>query len=189
MANYFQIGHSAPNFVAIGVYQQKLGKIRLSDYRGKKYVILIFYPANFTGVSRTELTAFSDRIEEFQKLSTQILAISIDSPFSHLCWLLLSRKNGGLGNLNYPIVSDLTQTIGKEYKLLNDDGITIPGLFIIDKEGVIQYYTANNLLCGRSVNEILRILKSVQYVKENPRQACPVDWHDGQDTLYIYSLK
>jgi peroxiredoxin (alkyl hydroperoxide reductase subunit C) len=189
MGNCVQISHSAPNFVAIGVYKQKLGKIRLSDYRGKKYVILIFYPANFTAVSPTELLAFSDRIQEFQKLSTQILAISVDSPFSHLRSLLLTRKNGGLENLKYPLLSDLTQTIVKDYKLLSDDGIALPGLFIIDKEGVIQYYTVNNLLCGRSVNEILRILKSVQYVKENPGQACPVDWHDGQNTLYSHPLK
>jgi peroxiredoxin 2/4 len=189
MGNCVQISHSAPNFVAIGVYKQKLGKIRLSDYRGKKYVILIFYPANFTAVSPTELLAFSDRIQEFQKLSTQILAISVDSPFSHLRSLVLTRKNGGLENLKYPLLSDLTQTIVKNYKLLSVDGIALPGLFIIDKEGVIQYYTVNNLLCGRSVNEILRILKSVQYVKENPGQACPVDWHDGQNTLYSHPLK
>jgi peroxiredoxin (alkyl hydroperoxide reductase subunit C) len=189
MGNCVQISHSAPNFVAIGVYKQKLGKIRLSDYRGKKYVILIFYPANFTAVTPTELLAFSDRIQEFQKLSTQILAISVDSPFSHLRSLLLTRKNGGLENLKYPLLSDLTQTIVKDYKLLSDDGIALPGLFIIDKEGVIQYYTVNNLLCGRSVNEILRILKSVQYVKENPGQACTVDWHDGQNTLYSHPLK
>jgi peroxiredoxin 2/4 len=189
MGNWFQMGHSAPNFVAIGVYKQKLGKIRLSDYRGKKYVILIFYPANFTAVSPTELLAFSDRSQEFQKLSAQILAISVDSPFSHLRSLLLTRKNGGLENLKYPLLSDLTQTITKQYKLLSDDGIALPGLFIIDKEGTIQYYTVNNLLCGRSVNEILRILKSVQYVKENPGQACPVDWHDGQETLYSHPLK
>jgi len=189
MGNWLQIGRSAPNFVTIGVYKRKLGKIRLSDYRGKKYVILIFYPANFTAVSPTELLAFSDRSQEFQKLSAQILAISVDSPFSHLRSLLLTRKNGGLENLKYPLLSDLTQTITKEYKLLSDDGIAIPGLFIIDKEGTIQYYTVNNLLCGRSVNEILRILKSVQYVKENPGQACPVDWHDGQETLYSHPLK
>lgn len=178
MGNFIQIGRSAPNFVAIGVYKQKLGKIRLSDYRGKKYVVLVFYPANFTPVSPTELIALSDRVKEFQKLSTQILAISIDSPFSHLYWLLSSREIGGLQNLNYPLLSDLTKTITDDYKMLTDDGISLPGLFIIDKEGLIQYYNVNNLLCGRSVNEILRILKAIQYVKENPGQACSVDWND-----------
>lgn len=187
MVNNAQIGHSAPNFIAIGVYKKKLGKIRLSDYRGKKYVVLVFYPANFTPVSPTELIALSDRIKEFQKLSTQVLAISTDSPFSHLHYLLLSRESGGLQDLNYPLISDITQTISLDYKLLTEDGLALPGLFIIDKEGMIQYYNVNNLLCGRSVNEILRILKSIQYIKENPGEACPVDWNDGEYILPVSS--
>lgn len=125
-----------------------------------------FYPANFTPVSPTELINLSDRISEFRKLSTQILAVSIDSPFSHLQSLLLSRKEGGLANLNYPLISDLSQTITKDYKVLTEEGLGLPGVFIIDKEGIIQYYTVNNLLCSRSVNELLRILESIQYVKK-----------------------
>ena len=189
MVNSIQIGTMAPNFVTVGVYKNRLGKIRLSDYHGKKYVILIFYPANFTSVSPTELIRLSDRISEFRKLSTQILAISVDSPFSHLHYLLSKRSQGGLGQLNYPLISDLNQTITNKYKLLNNDGLAFPGLFIIDKEGIIQYYTVNNLLCGRSVNELLRILKSIQYVKENPGQVCPVDWNYGDKILYSHPLK
>lgn len=171
-----QIGKIAPNFVTVGVFKKRLGRIRLSDYRGKKYVILIFYPANFTPVSPTELIALSDNISEFRKLSTQILAVSIDSPFSHLQSLLLSRKHGGLANLNYPLISDLSQTITKDYKLLTEEGLALPGVFIIDKEGIIQYYNVNNLLCSRSISELIRLLKSIQYVKKNPGQACPVNW-------------
>lgn len=171
-----QIGKIAPNFVTVGVFKKRLGRIRLSDYRGKKYVMLIFYPANFTPVSPTELMALSDNISEFRKLSTQILAVSIDSPFSHLQSLLLSRKYGGLANLNYPLVSDLSQTITKDYKLLTEEGLALPGVFIIDKEGIIQYYNVNNLLCSRSISELIRILESIQYVKKNPGQACPVNW-------------
>jgi len=171
-----QIGKIAPNFVTVGVFKKRLGRIRLSDYRGKKYVILIFYPANFTPVSPTELIALSDNISEFRKLSTQILAVSIDSPFSHLQSLLLSRKQGGLANLNYPLISDLSQNITRDYKLLTEEGLALPGLFIIDKEGIIQYYTVNNLLCSRSINELIRILESIQYVKKNPGQACPANW-------------
>ena len=177
MKSFPQIGKKAPNFVTVGVFKKKLGRIRLSDYIGKKYVMLIFYPANFTPVSPTELINISDRIVEFRKLSTQVLAISIDSPFSHLQSLLLNRNEGGLENLNYPLISDLSQTITKDYKLLTEEGLSLPGVFIIDKEGIIQYYTVNNLLCGRSVNELLRILESIQYVKKNPGQACPVNWH------------
>ena len=176
MKTFPQIGKSAPNFLTVGVFKKRLGRIRLSDYRGKKYVMLIFYPANFTPVSPTELIALSDNISEFRKLSTQILAVSVDSPFSHLQSLLLSREEGGLANLNYPLISDLSQTITKNYKLLTEDGLALPGVFIIDKEGIIQYYTVNNLLCSRSINELIRILESIQYVKENPGQACPVNW-------------
>jgi len=189
MVDYPQIGKLAPNFLTVGVFNKKLGKIRLSDYRGKKYVILIFYPANFTPVSPTELITLSDRIGEFRKLSTQILAVSIDSPFSHLRSLLSSRYEGGLANLKFPLVSDLTQKITKDYKLLTDDGMALPGVVLIDKEGVIQYYTVNNLLCGRSINEILRILESIQYLKDHPGQACPVDWKYGEKTIYSHPLK
>ena len=183
MVNQVQIGQPAPNFLAIGVYKQKLGKIRLSDYRGKKYVVLVFYPANFTPVSPTELLALNNRIKEFHKLSTQILAVSIDSPFSHLHYLSLTKEKGGLKNLDYPLISDINQTITIDYKLLTEDGLALPGLFIIDKEGLIQYYNVNNLLCGRSVNEIIRILKSIQYIKENPGEACPADWNNEQAIL------
>lgn len=189
MINSIQVGTVAPNFMSVGVYKNRLGKIRLSDYHGKKYVLLIFYPANFTSVSPTELIRLSDRISEFKKLSTQILAISVDSPFSHLHYLLSKRSQGGLGQLNYPLISDLNQTITTNYRLLTNDGLALPGAFIIDKEGIIQYYTVNNLLCGRSVNELIRVLQSIQYIKANPGQACPVDWKYGEKTLYSHPLK
>jgi peroxiredoxin 2/4 len=171
MAPSPQIGKRAPNFVGIGVFKKKLGLIRLSDYRSKKYVLLIFYPGNFTPVSPKELIRFSDYISAFRKLSTQVLAISIDSPFSHQQSLSVSRIKRGLANLTYPLVSDLNQTITKDYKLLTEEGLALPGVFIIDKEGIIQYYTVNNLLCSRSVNELIRIIESIQYVKKNPGQA------------------
>ena len=197
MVTFPQVGKRAPNFVTVGVFKKRLGRIRLSDYRGKKYVMLIFYPANFTPVSPMELTALSDRISEFRKLSTQILAVSIDSPFSHLQSLLISRKEGGLANLNYPLISDVSQTITDDYKLLTEEGLALPGVFIIDKEGIIQYYTVNNLLCSRSINELLRILESIQYVKKNPGQACPVNWQSSsfknfqlhEQILYSHPLK
>jgi peroxiredoxin (alkyl hydroperoxide reductase subunit C) len=189
MLESIQIGKVAPNFITIGVYKNRLGKIRLSDYHGKKYVILMFYPANFTSISSTELINLSDRISEFRKLSTQVLAVSVDSPFSHLHCLLSKRSQGGLGQLNYPLISDLNQTITTKYRLLTSDGLALPGVFIIDKEGIIQYYTVNNLLCGRSVDELLRILQSVQYVKENPGQVCPGDWKSGDKSLDSHPLK
>jgi len=189
MNNLLQIGKVAPNFSTVGIYKNRLGKIRLSDYQGKKYVLLVFYPANFTSVSPTELIQLSDRINDFRQLSTQILAISVDSPFSHLRYSLSSRSQGGVGRLNYPLVSDLNQTITKEYNLLTNDGLSFPGVYLIDKEGIIQYYMVNNLLCGRNIDELLRVLKSIQYIKENPGQACPVDWKNGDQILYSHPLK
>jgi peroxiredoxin (alkyl hydroperoxide reductase subunit C) len=176
-----QIGKMTPNFLTVGVYKNKLGKIRLSNYHRKKYVILLFYPANFTSVSPSELISLSDQILEFRQLSTQILAISMDSLFSHLHYLLSNRSQGRLSELN--------QTIPNKYLLVTSDGLSFPGVFIIDKERIIQYYTVNNLLCGRSINELLRILKSIQYIKENPGQACPVDWKYGDQILYSHPLK
>lgn len=189
MIDSIQIGQLAPNFVSVGIYKNRLGKIRLSDYYGKKYVILVFYPANFTSVATTELIHLSDRITEFRRLSTQILAISIDSPFSHLHYLLSNRSQGGLSQLQYPLISDLNHTITTKYNVLTKDGLALPAVFLIDKEGLIQYYTVNNLLCGRSVNEIIRILQSIQYIKENPGEACPVDWNYGKKILYSHPLK
>lgn len=175
MGSSLQVGKLAPNFLTIGVYKNQLGKIRLSDYRGKKYVILVFYPANFISLSVTELIKLNDYTSEFKKLSAQILAISIDSPFSHLQFSLIACHQNGLKELDYPLISDLTQKITTNYQLLTEDGFAFPGLFIIDKEGIIQYYTVNNLLCGRNIEETLRVLKSIQYVKENPGQICPGD--------------
>nr|UBA15652.1 2-Cys peroxiredoxin [Pseudo-nitzschia hainanensis] len=189
MNNLPQIGRMAPNFFTVGIYKNRLGKIRLSDYHGKKYVLLVFYPANFTSVSPTELIQLSDRVNDFRQLSTQILAISIDSPFSHLQYLLANRNQGGLGKLQYPLISDLNQTITKKYHLLTKDGLSFPGIFIIDKEGIIQYYTVNNLLCGRNIDELIRVLKSIQYIKKNPGHACQVNWKNGDQILYSHPLK
>ena len=191
MVSSLQIGKLAPNFLTIGVYKNQLGKIRLSDYRGKKYVVLIFYPANFTLLSVIELIRLNDHISEFKKLSAQILAVSVDSPFSHLQFLLSTSYQNNLKELDYPLISDLTQKITNNYKLLTNDGFAFPGLYIIDKEGIIQYYTVNNLLCERNVNEIIRVLKSIQYVKENPGQISNGKWDSENDDLKsnIYKLQ
>ena len=176
MLTSLQIGKLAPNFSTVGVYKNQLGKIRLSDYRGKKYVILLFYPANFTFLSINELKCLNEYIKKFQALSAQILAISIDSPFSHLQFLSSSYFKKNLIRLDYPLISDLTKEITNKYNLLTDDGLCFPGIFIIDKDGVIQYYNVNNLLCRRNISEILRVLRVIQYLKTNPKQACSTDW-------------
>ncbi|KAK4396607.1 2-Cys peroxiredoxin BAS1-like, chloroplastic [Sesamum angolense] len=115
------VGNTAPDFEAEAVFDQEFIKVKLSEYTGKKYVILFFYPLDFTFVCPTEITAFSDRYEEFQKLNTEVLGVSIDSVFSHLAWVQTDRKSGGLGDLNYPLISDVTKSISKSYGVLIPD--------------------------------------------------------------------
>ncbi|XXG88522.1 hypothetical protein AAC387_Pa12g0714 [Persea americana] len=178
------VGNPAPDFEAEAVFDQEFIKVKLSDYIGKKYVILFFYPLDFTFVCPTEITAFSDRYEEFQKLNTEILGVSIDSVFSHLAWVQTDRKSGGLGDLKYPLISDVTKSISKSYDvLIPQQGIALRGLFIIDKEGVIQHSTINNLAIGRSVDETMRTLQALQYVQENPDEVCPAGWKPGEKSM------
>jgi peroxiredoxin (alkyl hydroperoxide reductase subunit C) len=178
------IGNVAPDFTAEAVFDQEFIKIKLSEYIGKKYVILFFYPLDFTFVCPTEITAFSDRYSEFEALDTEVIGVSTDSVFSHLAWIQTERKSGGLGELNYPIVSDITKQISKAFNvLIPDQGIALRGLFIIDKQGVIQHATINNLGIGRSVDETLRTLQAVQYVQDNPDEVCPAGWKPGEKTM------
>ncbi len=145
---------------------------------------LFFYPLDFTFVCPTEITAFSDRAEEFSKLNTQILGVSVDSAFSHLAWIQSDRKSGGVGDLNYPLVADLKKEISTAYNVLDPEaGIALRGLFIIDKEGVIQHSTINNLAFGRNVDETLRTLQALQYVQAHPDEVCPAGWQPGDKTM------
>ncbi|EAW36714.1 MULTISPECIES: peroxiredoxin [Lyngbya] len=178
-----RVGLSAPEFTATAVIDQEFKTIKLSDYRGK-YVVLFFYPLDFTFVCPTEITAFSDRAEEFTKLNTQILGVSVDSEFSHLAWIQSDRKSGGVGDLKYPLVSDIKKDISAAYNVLDPEaGIALRGLFIIDKEGVIQHATINNLAFGRNVDETLRTLQAIQYVQANPDEVCPAGWKPGEKTM------
>nr|YP_010726479.1 2-Cys peroxiredoxin [Hypnea spinella]WDY84954.1 2-Cys peroxiredoxin [Hypnea spinella] len=181
-SNCIRVGQKAPDFCSTAVYDQEFQDIKLSDYLGK-YVILLFYPLNFTFVCPTELTAFSDAYQTFVELGAEILGISVDSEYSHLAWLQTDREIGGLGNLNYLLVSDLNKEISSSYNVLTDDGKALRGLFIIDKEGIIQHSLVNNLDFGRSVDETLRTLQAIQYVQSNPDEVCPANWTPGDPTI------
>ncbi|MFM7470439.1 MAG: peroxiredoxin [Nodosilinea sp.] len=182
-AGCLRVGQLAPDFLATAVIDQSFKTIKLSQYRGK-YVVLFFYPLDFTFVCPTEITAFSDRYHEFADLNAEVLAISVDSEFSHLAWIQTERNQGGLGDLNYPLVSDLKKEISAAYNVLDPDaGIALRGLFIIDRDGVVQHATINNLSFGRNVDETLRVLQAVQYVQANPEEVCPVDWQPGNKTM------
>ncbi|MGB7416440.1 MAG: peroxiredoxin [Thermosynechococcaceae cyanobacterium] len=178
-----RVGQSAPDFTATAVYDQEFQEVKLSNYRGK-YVVVFFYPLDFTFVCPTEITAFSDRYSEFQSLNTEVLGISVDSEFSHLAWIQTDRKSGGVGDLHYPLVSDIKKEISTAYNVLEPDaGVALRGLYIIDKEGVLQYATVNNLAFGRSVDETLRILQAIQHVQSHPDEVCPAGWTPGAQTM------
>nr|QUE28554.1 bas1 [Porphyrostromium boryanum] len=176
------VGQKAPDFSGTSVFDQEFQETKLADYQGK-YLVLFFYPLNFTFVCPTEITSFSDEYNKFKELNTEILGVSIDSEFSHLAWIQTERENGGLGDLNYPLLSDLTKQISTDYQVITDKGIALRGLFIIDKKGVVHYSTVNNLEFGRSVEETLRVLQAIQYIQENPDEVCPANWKPGDKTM------
>ncbi|MBD1917913.1 peroxiredoxin [Leptolyngbya sp. FACHB-60] len=178
-----RVGQMAPDFSATAVVDQNFKIVKLSDYRGR-YVVLFFYPLDFTFVCPTEIAAFSDRYDEFEALNTEILGISVDSEFAHLAWIQTERKLGGVGDLNYPLVSDIKKDISADYNVLDpDSGVALRGLFIIDRDGVLQHATINNLAFGRKVDETLRVLQAIQHVQANPDEVCPVDWQPGDKTM------
>ena len=178
-----RVGQQAPDFTATAVFDQEFQEIKLSRYRGK-YVVLFFYPLDFTFVCPTEITAFSDRHEEFSSKDTEVLGVSVDSEYSHLAWLQTDREAGGLGDIAYPLVSDLNKTIARDYNVLDEEaGVAVRGLFIIDPDGVIMHATVNNLPVGRNVDETLRVLQAFQYIRTHPDEVCPADWTPGDPTM------
>ncbi len=177
------VGKEAPDFMAKAVINGRIEEnFRLSNFRGK-YVILFFYPLDFTFVCPTELHAFQVKLAEFEKRNTQIIAVSTDSWFSHLAWLKTPRAQGGIEGVTYPIVSDFNKTISRDYDVLIEDmGAALRGLFLIDKDGIVQHQVVNNLSLGRSVEEALRVLEALQFT-EKYGEVCPADWKEGQKAL------
>ena len=177
-----RVGQEAPDFSATAVYDQEFKEITLQGLRGK-WVVLFFYPLDFTFVCPTEITAFSDRYQDFSALNTEILGVSVDSKHCHLAWIQTPRNEGGIGDINYPLVSDLKREICQAYNVLNDDGEADRGLFLINPEGVVMHTTVNKAPVGRNVDETLRILQGYQYVAANPDEVCPANWTPGEKTM------
>ncbi|TKC39415.1 peroxiredoxin-2 [Monodon monoceros] len=176
------IGKPAPEFQATAVVDGAFKEVKLSDYKGK-YLVLFFYPLDFTFVCPTEIIAFSERAEEFHKLDCDVLGVSVDSQFTHLAWINTPRKEGGLGPLNIPLLADVTRSLSRDYGVLKEDeGIAYRGLFIIDGKGVLRQITINDLPVGRSVDEALRLVQAFQYTDEHG-EVCPAGWMPGSDTI------
>jgi peroxiredoxin 2/4 len=154
--------------------------VSLADYKGK-WLVLFFYPLDFTFVCPTEITALSDRYSEFEEIGADVLGVSIDSQFSHMAWMNTPRDKNGLGELNFPLAADITKKVAADYGVLIEEaGIALRGLFIIDPDGVLQYSVVNNLNIGRSTDETLRVLQALQ-----TGGLCPSDWKPGKATLKV----
>lgn len=171
----------APNFSADAVVGGDFKKIKLEDYKGK-WLVLFFYPLDFTFVCPTEITAFDDRLGDFKKLNAEVVTCSVDSKFSHLKWNQTPRKEGGLGGIQYPMLSDINKTIAADYGVLLDGGIALRGLFIINPDGNIVYEVVHDLPVGRSVEETLRVLEAFQNVGKTG-EVCPANWSKGGKTM------
>lgn len=172
----------APEFHADAVLPNKEFKqISLSDYKGK-YVLLFFWPLDFTFVCPTEIIAFSDRNDEFAELGVQVLGVSIDSKFTHLAWRNTPRAEGGLGDIAYPMIADMNREIARAYDVLLPAGVALRGLFLIDQSGVVRHQVVNDLSLGRSVDEALRMVKALQFCEKNG-EVCPANWKEGARTI------
>ena len=172
----------APDFTAKAVMPDNcIEDFTLSSLRGK-YVVLFFYPMDFTFVCPTELVAFDNSIEKFRALNTELVSVSVDSEYSHYAWKTTERSKGGVGKLRYPMVSDFTKEISRNYGILLNNSVALRGLFLIDREGVVRHETVNALPLGRNVEEVLRMVKALQFT-EKYGEVCPANWQDGSEGL------
>lgn len=192
------IGKKAPVFTASAVVDGNkiVNDFSLAQYEGNKYVVLFFYPMDFTFVCPTELHAFQEKLEEFEKRDVAVVGCSVDSEYSHLAWLNTPKKNGGIQGVKYPIVSDFSKSISEKFGVLAGgyspdengnwvcDGLPVAyrGLFLIDKNGVVRHCVINDLPLGRSVDEALRVVDSLQHFEEFG-EVCPANWCKGKDAL------
>ncbi|KAI3380233.1 hypothetical protein SNEBB_010801 [Seison nebaliae] len=174
----------APEFAGTALVNGKFKNIKLLDFQNQ-YVVLYFYPFNFTFVCPTEIVAFSDRMKEFQKLNTQVVGVSCDSHFSHYAWSQLDRKSGGIGQLEYPLLSDFNKEIARDYDvLIEEGGMALRGLFIIDGKSVVRHMSINDLPVGRNVDEVLRLVKAFQFSDEHG-EVCPAEWNEKNKSTII----
>ncbi len=172
----------APDFKANAVLKDgSFAELTLSQFKGK-YVLLFFYPLDFTFVCPTEIISFSDRVKEFTDLNVEVIGISVDSEFSHLAWRNLPRTQGGIGQIDYSLVADLNKQIARDYDVLIGDAVALRGLFLIDTAGVVRHQVVNDLPLGRSVDEALRMVQALQFVEKNG-EVCPANWQEGKRTI------
>lgn len=176
-----QVTSQAPDFKAEAVIGHDFKEIKLSDYKGK-WVVLFFYPLDFTFVCPTEIIEYDTKLDEFKKIGAEVLGVSIDSKFSHLAWKKTSRKEGGIGDIKYPLIADITKQIARDFGILLDGGVALRGTFIIDPKGIIRQATINDLPVGRNIDETIRLVKAFQFTDKHG-EVCPANWNEGKKTM------
>jgi peroxiredoxin 2/4 len=177
------VTQQAPDFTADAVMPDNtFGQITLSGFKGKN-VVLFFYPLDFTFVCPSEILAFNKKLDEFKKRNTEVVGISVDSKFTHLAWKNTPVEDGGIGNIQYPLVSDLNKNIAREYGILFNESVALRGLFLIDTKGVIRHAVTNDLPLGRNVSEALRMVDALQFVETHGDQVCPANWQEGDEAM------
>jgi len=177
------VTQEAPDFTAQAVLpDNSFGELTLSSYRGK-YVVLFFYPLDFTFVCPSEILAFNKKVAQFKEKNCELIGVSVDSRFTHLAWKNTAVENGGIGNVQYPLVEDLNKSIAKSYGILLNESVALRGLFLIDTKGFVRHSVINDLPLGRSVGEALRMLDALQFVETHGGEVCPANWQEGEDSM------
>ncbi len=176
------VGKPAPDFTCKAVVGgQVVDPFKLATYRGK-YVVLFFYPLDFTFVCPTELHAFQHELKAFHERNTEVIAVSTDSWFSHMAWLNTPKSKGGIEGVQYPIVADFNKTVSRDYDVLCEEGMAYRGLFLIDRGGIVRHQVVNDLPLGRSIEEALRMVDALQFFEKHG-EVCPANWKKGQKAM------
>jgi len=178
----YLVTNQAPDFTAQAVMaDNSFGELKLSDYRGK-YVILFFYPLDFTFVCPSEIIAFNKALAKFKARNAEVIGVSVDSHYTHWAWKNTPVDQGGIGQIEYPLVADLNKNIARDYGVLLNDSVALRGLFLIDKEGIIRHAVINDLSLGRNVDEALRMLDALRFTEEHG-EVCPANWREGDEAM------
>jgi len=177
------VTQEAPDFTADAIMpDNSFGQITLSSLKGK-YVVLFFYPLDFTFVCPSEILAFNKKLEEFKSRNCEVIGVSVDSKFTHLAWKNTKLEDGGIGNIQYPLVADLNKNIAQSYGILFNNSVALRGLFLIDTKGMVRHSVINDLPLGRNVAEALRMVDALQFVETHGDQVCPANWTEGDEAM------
>ena len=172
----------APDFTAQAVMpNNEFAEVTLSGFRGK-HVVLFFYPLDFTFVCPSEIIAFDTVVNTFKEKNTELIGVSVDSHFTHLAWKNTPREKGGIGQVRYPLVADITKEIARSYGVLFNESVALRGLFLIDKNGIVRHALVNDLALGRSVDEAVRMLDALQFTEKHG-EVCPANWREGDEAM------